>query len=286
MTTKWQPNDNQVATIKIHDWEKWQTYRKDRGTPPWVKVHRNLMTSSKWAMLSDSDKGHLVSLWIAAADNGGNIPANPRVLKKICLLDEEPNIEKLINLGFLEGDIPVGCQHDVNMTSKRRQRDAPETETEAETELNTLSENKPKKQTKTKKDYSEEFKNLWSIYGKLNGAKKAYSYKVYQARKKKKPDMPPVEDIISSIKAQIKDTERKRNRGQFVPEWPHLSTWINQDRWTDEVTGIKTKEDIETDKKRKELHARMRAKGCVYIGGNKWMKKGGEIITSEADNER
>ena len=51
--------------LKVHDWDIWQTYRKDRGRPPWIKVHRILGTSQKWSMLSDAERGQLVSLWIA-----------------------------------------------------------------------------------------------------------------------------------------------------------------------------------------------------------------------------
>jgi len=88
--------------IRVHDWDKWQTFRKDRGTPPWIKIHRCLMTCQKWASLSDGEKGQLVSIWIAAADNGGELPADPIVIKKVCQLDSEPDIEKLVELQLLD----------------------------------------------------------------------------------------------------------------------------------------------------------------------------------------
>jgi hypothetical protein len=72
--------------MMVADWDKWQTYRKDRGTPPWIKVHRNLMSNPEWALLSDKEKGQLVSIWIIAADKGGSIPANAKILMKICQL--------------------------------------------------------------------------------------------------------------------------------------------------------------------------------------------------------
>ena len=59
------------------------------------------MTCRKWASLSDSEKGQLVSIWIAAAENVGEIPSDPIVIRKICQLDDLPDIEKFVNLGFL-----------------------------------------------------------------------------------------------------------------------------------------------------------------------------------------
>ncbi len=131
--------------LKIADWAKWQTYRKDRGTPPWIKVHRSLMTNAEWAMLTDSEKGQLVSLWIAAADKEGEIPEEPRILQKVCMLDEQPNINKFIDLGFLT----TTCQPDDNqMTTKRQPDDAPETETETETETDKQTPRLPAKAAK------------------------------------------------------------------------------------------------------------------------------------------
>lgn len=123
VTTRRQPDDDKTASIRVHDWEKWQSYRNDRGIPPWIKVHRCLMTCRKWASLSDAEKGQLVSIWIAAADKDGSLPADPTVIRKICQLDNDPDIEKFLSLQLL--DLFV-CQDDANLTPRRRQLDAPE----------------------------------------------------------------------------------------------------------------------------------------------------------------
>lgn len=117
--------------LEVSGWERWQTYRKDRGTPPWVKVYRNLLSNPEWAELTDSEKGQLVSIWLVAADKQGLIPKNPRVIRKICLLDDDPNINKFIDLGFLT----TACQPGGNqLPTINAKSDAPETETETETE--------------------------------------------------------------------------------------------------------------------------------------------------------
>ena len=117
--------------IQINGWDKWQTYRKDRGTPPWIKVYRNLMSNEEWVSLSDAEKGQLVSLWILAADKSGQIPSSPVVLQRMCMLESQPNINKFKDLGFLSTNCQPTGDHVVTMNDIL---DAPETETETETE--------------------------------------------------------------------------------------------------------------------------------------------------------
>ena len=113
-------------SLQVHDWREWQSYRKDRGQPPWIKVHRCLMRDHKWVALSDTQRGHLISIWILAADNDGLIPDDPNLVKKLCYLEQTPDIDFFVNQGLLDRDAKV--------TSQRRQHDAPEAETEAEAE--------------------------------------------------------------------------------------------------------------------------------------------------------
>ena len=68
------------------------------------------------------------------------------------------------------------------------------------------------------------FDEFWTIYPKKIGkgaARKAW-VKLH----------PPLEAVLSSLKQQRKCEQWTRNRGQFIP---NPSTWLNQERWTDEV---------------------------------------------------
>ena len=122
--------------LKIKDWDEWQSYRKDRGTPPWIKVYRNLFSNPKWARLTDAEKGQLTSLWILAADNNGLISSDALVLKKVAQLDSEPNLQK-----FIEEDwLATGCQLDAPETETETYRK--ETETKTERELLSIFKNK------------------------------------------------------------------------------------------------------------------------------------------------
>ena len=109
--------------LKIRNWEKWQSYRKDRGQPPWIKIHRCVMRNVEWVGLSDAERGQLVAIWLLAADNNGEIPDDPAIIRKFCFLDNDPNINKLIELGFI---LPPCGHGDANVTPTRRQSDQPE----------------------------------------------------------------------------------------------------------------------------------------------------------------
>ena len=180
-----------TTALRLRNWDKWQTYRKDRGTPPWIKVHRGLMGNPDWAVLTDAEKGQLVSIWIIGAEKGGIIPSDTRILRKVCMLDDEPNINKFIDLGFIEnpdfhdgeGLTSSGCHGDANMTINRHQVDAPETETETETE--NICSTPAKKKSPT--GYTPEFEAAWSAYPKREGGdSKADAFKAWNARLKQK----------------------------------------------------------------------------------------------------
>lgn len=119
-------------TLRIRNWDKWQSYRGDRGQPPWIKIHRCVMRNPQWVALTDAQRGQLVAIWLLAADHDGVIPASPSLIRKLCYLDTEPDLILFTEHGFIEPD--------ANVTPERRQHDVPETETEAETETETERE--------------------------------------------------------------------------------------------------------------------------------------------------
>lgn len=116
--------------LKIRNWEKWQTYRKDRGQPPWIKVHRRLMRKPKWVQLTDSERGQVVSLWLLGADRDGLIPDSAKLIQKLCYLTKPPNLKKFVDLRFLE---TTKCQpKDDSPTTNNPQNDQPKAEAKAE----------------------------------------------------------------------------------------------------------------------------------------------------------
>jgi len=91
-----------MDNLKIANWAKWQSYRSDRGQPPWIKIHRRLMRKIEWVGLSDAERGQLVAMWLLAADHDGVIPTSPDMIQKLCFMSEPPNINKFTDLGFIE----------------------------------------------------------------------------------------------------------------------------------------------------------------------------------------
>lgn len=87
--------------LRVRNWDKWQSYRKDRGTPPWIKLHRCVLRDPDWVALTAAQKGQLVCLWLLAADREGELPDDPALIKKLCIMEEEPDLNFFIARGFL-----------------------------------------------------------------------------------------------------------------------------------------------------------------------------------------
>ena len=128
-----------MARIRITNWRRWQSYRSDRGQPPWIKVHRCTLRNPEWVSLEDYERGQLISIWMLAADYDGAIVTPDHVdtlekiaehIKQVCCMSKSPHLQTFINLGFIE----KWRQSDAKPTPSRRQHDAPESESETETE--------------------------------------------------------------------------------------------------------------------------------------------------------
>ena len=83
--------------------------------------------------------------------------------------------------------------------------------------------------------YSVSFLSFWNEYPVKKGKGSAY-----KSWLKKKPD---IENVLLAIKNQIDEKEKLKANQQFCPEWPHPTTWLNQERWDDEEYDIKGEED-------------------------------------------
>ena len=41
--------------------------------------------------------------------------------------------------------------------------------------------------------------------------------------------------ILKAVEKQKEEKAQKRAQKEFCPEWPHPTTWLNQERWNDVV---------------------------------------------------
>lgn len=170
--------------IQITNWDRWQSYRKDRGQPPWIKIHRRVMRNPEWVSLSDAERGQLVAMWLLAADHDGVIPASSEVIQKLCFMSGPPNLHKFHELGFLASD---GCQVGVSLASNGCQRDQPKAEAEKNRIEKKRKENIPAQGQFLNVLLSEdEFKKLNQQFGEDGTRERIEALSSYIASKGKK----------------------------------------------------------------------------------------------------
>lgn len=126
--------------LQIKNWEKFQHY-KDRS-PPWIKLHRELLNDYTFTSLQDASKAHLMLLWLLASQLDNKIPNDIKWLKSRLGLTSNIDIKELINQGFL-----VVLQ-DASMTQAFV---TPETETETERDKSAAEAPPPSKVLKIPK---------------------------------------------------------------------------------------------------------------------------------------
>lgn len=86
--------------IRIAGWEKYQHY-KDRN-PPWIKLHRELLTSNTWVSLDDAGRVLAIAIMMLAAATGNRIPAQPAYVRRVAYLNDDPDFAPLVEVGFIE----------------------------------------------------------------------------------------------------------------------------------------------------------------------------------------
>ena len=117
-----------MTYLTVNNWGTWQSYRKGRTLPPWIKLHRRLLQNPEWLALSEVSRAHLVSIWILAADRDGEVPHDASIIQLACGLHTLPDLELLIKAGFL-------CrQVGDKLAPTCRQLGTPESESESESE--------------------------------------------------------------------------------------------------------------------------------------------------------
>lgn len=89
-----------MAHYRIVEWERYQHYR-DRD-PPWIKLHRDTLTSNTWVSSDDRTRLLAVVCMLIAAGTENKIPADPKYVMRRAYLDREPDFAPLVDVGFIE----------------------------------------------------------------------------------------------------------------------------------------------------------------------------------------
>lgn len=106
--------------LRVKNWESFQHY-KDRS-PPWIKLHRDLLNDYDFGCLQDASKLHLMLIWLLASQMDNKIPADEKFIKSRTGIEGDINLNELIEKGFLVDDS--------NALASCKQVAIPETEAE------------------------------------------------------------------------------------------------------------------------------------------------------------
>ena len=124
--------------LKVKNWDEFQHYKN--RTPPWIKLHRDLLRDYDFTCLQDASKLHLVLLWLLASQLDNKIPTDPKWITKQLGLSKTVNLKPLIDNGFI-----LLVQDASKVLADCKQSAIVETETEAykeEAEAETASRRK------------------------------------------------------------------------------------------------------------------------------------------------
>lgn len=94
---------------RVRNWRQFQHY-KDRN-PPWIKLHFSMMASEDWVLLDDCSRVLAIACMLVASRNDGEIDGTERglaYLHRVAYLSDKPNLNPLIECGFLES--ASGCK--------------------------------------------------------------------------------------------------------------------------------------------------------------------------------
>lgn len=86
--------------ISIPNWDELQHY-KDR-TPPWIKLHNELLESYEFECLPDASKAHLLCIWLLASRTNNKINPDPKWIGRKIGANSRVDIDILISNGFLQ----------------------------------------------------------------------------------------------------------------------------------------------------------------------------------------
>lgn len=196
--------------VKIKNWEHYQSY-KDRK-PPWIRLHRSLIDNPDFQKMSADSRALLPMLWLLACEDKDPVSGMIRMScddiawrLRINASVIKKSIAEVQAAGFIECiETVTDPLRDSNSTVP------PETETEREKSI-------------------DRFDIFWGAYPKKVG--KGQAVKSYKSALKKTDH----DTIMLGLKEYLNFIKGKDPA--FIA---HPSTWLNGERWGDELEQKKT----------------------------------------------
>jgi hypothetical protein len=205
--------------IRIVEWEKYQHY-KDRN-PPWIKLHRELMTSNTWVSVDDASRVLAIAIMMLAAATGNKIPANPAYVKRVAYLNSDPDFSPLAEVGFIEivdenGNVasaPIA-------TASTKQADARPEKRQSRAEQSKTESAPPALVAQAEVD----FEVWWKVYPKK--ADKGHAREAFRRTLKRGVS---VDTLVAGAQRYRDDPKRK---AEFTKNG---ATWLVGECWSDET---------------------------------------------------
>lgn len=247
-------------TLRVYNWDKFQHY-KDRD-PPWIKLHKRLLDNPDWHTLPDRDAKALISLWLIASENKGELPEIDVLAFRLRLASKivVDICKSLVDNGFLvdASGVLAECLHDARPEERRG-------EAEAEEDLSVDDEKggdrwppKPEKRN-GQFLYPQPFEQAWAVYPDRRGSNpKAGAYRAFRARVKDGEDP---DDLIASA-GHYRDfcDDMKKTGTEYVAQ--AATFWGPRDTWREYV------EKPEASDGRKERYPRLHAGSFPWAAAN------------------
>ena len=107
--------------LKVKNWDKFQHYKL--RNPPWIKLHRTLVADYQFTQLSDTDKCHLILIWLEASNSDGAVPNDPDFLRRRLGTKRNPNLKLFINQGWLVESASTIRLHQTETEKNKRKKE-------------------------------------------------------------------------------------------------------------------------------------------------------------------
>lgn len=155
--------------LSIPNWEELQHY-KDR-TPPWIKLHNELLENYEFECLPDASKAHLLCIMLLASRTNNKINPDPRWIGRKIGANSKVDVDILIESGFLQLNQPLQeVGQDASMMLQEVKQDARPEERRGE-ENRGEEEKKRDMSAKANNDVLEIFNHWKAVMKKTNSSR-------------------------------------------------------------------------------------------------------------------
>lgn len=228
--------------LRVTNWTRYQHYKN--RTPPWIKLYNSLLDDHAFCSLPDASKAHFLCILLAASRHDNRIPLDSEWLGRFMHATQAVDLKILVSVGLL-----APCTRSASKTLATCKQSATperETETEREGERETTHTVRPRRSNGSRvaptgivkpspltdpervKRLEEDFITLYQFYPRHVGKDSAWL-----AFTRLDPDVDTLHEIAKDIKKRTNDGEWVPTDPERVRFIPHLSTYLNQRRWTD-----------------------------------------------------